>query len=106
MANKEKRSIKVYEQSGHNYKPTPTITLKGQWLKALGFDIGDYICVSCEKGRLVITQDAERSAIEKAEAEFMERETKALMAKFETEKRKRHMQFVAENNVGCGACAE
>ena len=35
----KKRSIKVISQSGHNYKATPTITLKGQWLKELGFDI-------------------------------------------------------------------
>lgn len=36
----KKRSIKVVSQSGYNYKATPTITLKGQWLKELGFDIG------------------------------------------------------------------
>ena len=30
------RSIKVVSQSGYNYKATPTITLKGQWLKELG----------------------------------------------------------------------
>ena len=36
------RSIKVVSQSGYNYKATPTITLKGQWLKELGFDIGDW----------------------------------------------------------------
>ena len=29
------RSIKVVSQSGYNYKATPTITLKGQWLKDL-----------------------------------------------------------------------
>ena len=27
----KKRSIKVISQSGHNYKATPTITLKGQF---------------------------------------------------------------------------
>ena len=40
------RSIKVVSQSGYNYKATPTITLKGQWLKELGFDIGDYVSAS------------------------------------------------------------
>ena len=29
----KKRSIKVISQSGHNYKATPTIVLKGQWLR-------------------------------------------------------------------------
>lgn len=42
----KKRSIKVISQSGHNYKATPTIMLKGQWLKKLGFDIGDYVSIT------------------------------------------------------------
>ncbi len=37
---KEVRKIKVYEQSGRNYKPTPTIMLKGLWLEELGFGAG------------------------------------------------------------------
>ena len=68
---KDVRKIKVYEQSGRNYKPTPTIMLKGMWLKEAGFDIGDYISVTCEDGKLIITQDAERAAVKAAEAEFM-----------------------------------
>ena len=55
----KKRSIKVYGQSGYKYQETPTIMLKGMWLKELGFNIGDYISVTCEDGRLVITPDAE-----------------------------------------------
>lgn len=69
----KKRSIKVISQSGHNYKATPTIMLKGQWLKELGFDIGDYVSITCENGKLVITPDTERAAIAEAEAAFMER---------------------------------
>ena len=69
----KKRSIKVISQSGHNYKATPTIMLKGQWLKELGFDIGDYVSITCENGKLVITPDAERAAIAEAEADFMEK---------------------------------
>lgn len=40
------RSIKVVSQSGYNYKATPTITLKGQWLKELGrviFEFNSYL---------------------------------------------------------------
>ena len=59
----KKRSIKVISQSGHNYKATPTIMLKGQWLKELGFDIGDYVSITCENGKLVITPDAEKMCI-------------------------------------------
>ena len=51
-----------------------TITLKGQWLKELGFDIGDYVSISCENGKLVITLDDESAAMAEAETAFMERE--------------------------------
>lgn len=94
------RSIKVVSQSGYNYKATPTITLKGQWLKELGFDIGDYVSISCENGKLVITPDAERAAMAEAEAAFMEREMVSLKKKFEVEKAKLHAQFVAERESG------
>ena len=92
----KKRSIKVYGQSGYKYQETPTIMLKGMWLKELGFDIGDYISVTCEDGRLVITPDAERAAVKAAEAEFMEREMKALQKRCEAEKVKIRAQMVAE----------
>ena len=32
MKNQKNRSMKVHAQSGYNYKATPTIILKGQWL--------------------------------------------------------------------------
>ena len=72
----KKKSVKVYGQSGYKYRETPTIMLKGMWLKEAGFDIGDYISVACEDGKIIITQDAERAAVKAAEAEFMEREMK------------------------------
>lgn len=52
---KEYRKLKVIEQSGYQYKPTPTIILKGQWLEDIGFTPGNQICVKCEDGRLIIT---------------------------------------------------
>lgn len=73
----KKRSIKVYGQSGYKYRKTPTIMPKGLWLKEAGFDIGDYISVTCEDDKITITQDAERAAVKAAEAEFMEREMKS-----------------------------
>lgn len=36
MAMKKSRMMKIYGQSGYRYKATPTIMLKGQWLKDLG----------------------------------------------------------------------
>jgi len=50
------RHLKVYETSGYNYKPTPTIMLKGEWLKSWGFDAGDKLNIVCEgSGKLTIT---------------------------------------------------
>ncbi len=96
----KKRSVKVYEQSGYKYRETPTIMLKGLWLKEAGFDIGDYISVTCEDGKIIITQDAERIAVKAAEEEFMEREMKALQKRYEAEKVKIRAQMVAEPGEG------
>jgi len=58
MKNKKNRRLKVYGQSnGYNYQDVPTIVLKGKWLEAAGFDIGDRVTLECENGRLVITHD-------------------------------------------------
>lgn len=92
----KKRSVKVYGQSGYKYRETPTIMLKGLWLKEAGFDIGDYISVTCEDGKIIITQDDERVAVMAAEEKFMEREMKALQKRYEAEKVKIRAQMVAE----------
>ncbi len=55
MAFKKFRKMKVYDSSGYNYKSTPSIILKGDWLKDSGFDIGSLIQVECENGKLIIT---------------------------------------------------
>lgn len=54
--------MKAYEGSDRNYKPTPTITLKGQWLKELGFVLGEKMDVHCEGGKLTITLKNEWAA--------------------------------------------
>lgn len=102
MANQKNRTMKVYAQSGYHYQATPTIQLKGKWLGQLGFGIGDYIQVSCEDGKIVITPDAERAKLAAEEAAFMERETKALQKRFEKEKARLHAQFVAEKAAAYG----
>ena len=99
MKNQKIRSMKVHEQSGYNYKATPTIILKGQWLKEMGFEIGDYISVSCEDGKLIITPDAEKATMAKAETEFMEKEMKKLQKRFQAEKEQLHAQFGAERST-------
>ena len=55
MAFKKFRKMKVYNVSGYNYKDTPTIILKGDWLKETGFGIGSLIQVEFENGKLIIT---------------------------------------------------
>ena len=106
MAFKKTRNMKVYGMSGYRYRSTPTIQLKGDWLKEIGFDIGDYISITCENGKLVITPDAERAALKEAEDAFMEKETKLLQKRFEAEKQRLHEQFVAERNAEYAVVAE
>ena len=54
---KKNRKLKVVEQSGYKYKPTPTIILKGQWLQNFGFKIGDTVEIKCEEGKIVISYE-------------------------------------------------
>lgn len=95
----KRRSIKVYGQSGYKYQETPTIMLKGMWLKELGFEIGDYISVVCENGKLIITPDTERAEREKAEAEIMESESKAMRKRVKEKRRQLLEQRVAESQI-------
>jgi len=97
-----KRSMKVYGMSGYKYQQVPTVMLKGKWLEQLGFAIGDFVSVSCENGKIIITPDAEKAAMKEAEAAFMERELISLKKRFEAEKEKIHAQFVAEREAGYG----
>lgn len=103
MAFKDTRNIKVCEQSGHNYKPTPAIMLKGQWLKEVGFEIGSLVKVQCEEGKLVILLDRAREEELEAERTFMEEETRKLKIRFEAEKEEIHARYVAERKAGYGA---
>ncbi len=95
----KRRSIKVYGQSGYKYQETPTIILKGMWLKELGFEIGDYISIVCEDGKLTITLDTERAEREMAEAEIMESESKAMRKRVKEKRRQLLEQRVAESQI-------
>ena len=55
MSEKRTRKLKVYAQSGYRYKDTPTIILKGEWLRKCGFEIGDNLTVdSASDGVLTV----------------------------------------------------
>ena len=40
--------------NGSSYTQVPTIILKGQWLKAAGFEAGQYVEVVCEGDKIVL----------------------------------------------------
>lgn len=61
---KNNRTLKVCEQSGYRYKPTPTLMLKGVWLEEWGFTANMPVTVQCEEGRLIITPRKEDSYID------------------------------------------
>ena len=52
------RKLKVYEQSmsGSSYTQVPTIILKGQWLKAAGFEAGQFVEVVCEGDNIFLSR--------------------------------------------------
>lgn len=55
MNDKKNRRLKVYGQSnGYNYQDVPTIVLKGKWLEAAGFDIGDSVILEVVNDGLVL----------------------------------------------------
>ena len=53
---KRTRKLKVYRGSGHNYRAIPMIMLKGDWLKKVGFNIGDKVNIECRAdGKIVLS---------------------------------------------------
>lgn len=50
----DRRTLKVYNTNDKNYIATPTIILKGQWLRRYGFEMNMPISVMCDKGELII----------------------------------------------------
>ena len=52
---KENRTMTVYGISTQpGYKIVPQIRLQGEWLKELGYNIGDKLNVECREGQLII----------------------------------------------------
>ena len=60
MAYKKSRRLKVYNQSGYRYNPTPTITLKGKWLEELSFPAGTPISQGLNPMEVVQSQNCLR----------------------------------------------
>lgn len=51
---KKSRKLTVYGATGKSYQTVPLIRFEGQWLKALGFSVGDKIQVDCEENKITI----------------------------------------------------
>ena len=61
---KDSRKLKVHGSSGYNYRETPLIMLKGQWLREFVFDSNTPIEVKCENGKLtIIPREPEKQII-------------------------------------------
>ncbi|MCC8027497.1 MAG: type I toxin-antitoxin system SymE family toxin [Clostridium sp.] len=87
---KDKRDLKVYEQSGYRYKPTPTPMLKGAWLEEWGFIANMPVTVQCEEGKLVIVLNKERTKRLEDEKAYIEEETKKFQAQLVAERKRRY----------------
>lgn len=62
MKNKQIRKLKVYNQGSNGSWNIPTIILKGEWLKKIGFNCNDKIEVVCEKDKIIINKVKERTS--------------------------------------------
>lgn len=52
----ENRLLAVHTSNGYNYKSTPMIMLKGDWLRNCGFEPGSKVNTVCEvDGKLLIS---------------------------------------------------
>ena len=102
MASKKTRELKVCGTSGYNYQTVPSIMLKGKWLKEAGFELGDFIKVQCEDGKLIISVDEDRKMLVEAQKAFLEEERKKVLKQFEKDKEHILEQYVAEQKIKYG----
>lgn len=100
MVKKQFRSMKVQGLSGYKYKETPGIMLKGQWLKEAGFEVGKYVQVKCEDGKLIISLDEDKEKLIEAEKLFVEHKKKVMYEEIQKEKDLFCTQYVAEQKAG------
>ena len=83
-------------------KSVPMIRISGLWLEKLGFNVGDCVCIKCDKGQLIISRNEEKAQEKAAEKAFMEEETRKLEKRFQKEKKEIHARYVAEEKAGYG----
>ena len=65
---KAERAMKVHSISGKGYwDRKPSIQLSGEWVRDLGFEIGEPIAVRCEKGKLTVLLKVQEEVSESGE---------------------------------------
>ncbi|MFN3378913.1 MAG: SymE family type I addiction module toxin [Runella zeae] len=57
MAKESKRSLKINYQYRSSSGKMPQIRLGGQWLKSLGFEIGQTIVVEMSNNKIIISHE-------------------------------------------------
>ena len=87
---KDKRDLKVCEQSGYRYKPTPTLMLKGAWLEEWGFTANMPVTVLCEEGKRIIVLNKERAKMLEEKKTYIEEETRKFQAQLVAERKRRY----------------
>lgn len=58
---KKSRTLTVYGKISKSDKKIPQIRFEGQWLKELGFLVGDKIQLNCEENRITLTKLSENN---------------------------------------------
>lgn len=59
----KKKQIKVCKGCTKDHIPVPKITMQGQWLKELGFSIGDSLAVVYNENQIIILKHAESGVV-------------------------------------------
>lgn len=96
---KKYRNLTIGEIHNGNNKVVPMLRISGKWFQELGFNSGDYVRVTCENGRIIITPNKERAEEKAAEKAFIEKEIAKLQDRYKKEKEEIHARYVAEQKV-------
>ena len=100
MAIKKKyRDLTIGEIYNGNNKAVPMLRISGKWFQELGFNSGDYVRITCEDGKIIITPNKEKAIEKAAEKAYMEAELIKLKDRFKKEKEEIHARYVAEQKV-------
>lgn len=99
MGKKDYRELKISSTNSYGSKDSPMLRIRGRWLEELGFNIGDYVLVKCEDGKLTVTADRNGSGFREKELAYLDEEMKKLKTKYEKEKKMIYRKVMSEREV-------